>query len=107
MAVLLIEDGYFYISKGASNYSFSMIVFGYNPKLSLLLWILRCFAAKTAEAATRGVLKRSYSEKNFANFKGKHLYWSLFLKKLQAWESAALLKRDSNTGVFLRNLRNF
>ena len=37
MAVLLIEDGYFYISKGDSNYSFSMIVFGYNPKLSLLL----------------------------------------------------------------------
>ena len=61
MAVLLIEDGYFHISKGDSNYSFSMIVFGYNPKLSLLLWILRCFAAKTAEAATRGVLKRSYS----------------------------------------------
>ena len=37
MAVLIIEDGYFYISKSDNNYNFSMIVFGYNPKLSLLL----------------------------------------------------------------------
>ena len=33
--------------------------------------------------------------KNFANFTGKHLSWSLFL-----------IKRDSNTGVFLWNLGN-
>ena len=32
---------------------------------------------------------------------------SLFLIKLQAWRPAALLKRDSNTGAFLWNLRNF
>ena len=41
--------------------------------------------------------------KNFANFKGKHLYWSLFLTKLQTWRS--LLKRDFNKSAkFLRNL---
>ena len=34
------------------------------------------------------------------NFTGKHLCWSLFLIK-------PLLKRDSNTGVFLGKLRNF
>ena len=34
--------------------------------------------------------------KNFPNFTGKHLCWSLFL-----------LKRDSNTGIFLWNLRSF
>ena len=45
--------------------------------------------------------------KNFANFTGKHLFWILFLIKLQAFKPAALLKRDSNTGVFLWNLRNF
>ena len=44
--------------------------------------------------------------KNFANFIGKHQCWSLFLIKLQAWRPATLLKRDSNTGVFLWNLRN-
>ena len=35
--------------------------------------------------------------KNFANFTRKHLCWSLFL----------ILKRDSNTSVFLWNLRKF
>ena len=38
--------------------------------------------------------------KNFANFTGKHLCWSLFLIKLQALRPPFLLKRDSNTGVF-------
>ena len=35
--------------------------------------------------------------KNLANFTEKHLCWSLFL----------ILKRDSNTPIFLWNLRNF
>ena len=45
--------------------------------------------------------------KNSAIFIQKHLYWSLFLIKLQAWWPATLLKRVSNTGVFLRILWNF
>ena len=45
--------------------------------------------------------------KNFANFTGKQLCWSLFLIKLHAWRPAALLKRDSKTDVFLWNLQNF
>ena len=43
--------------------------------------------------------------KNFAIFKGKHLSWSLFLIKLQAFTPATLFKRDSYTGVFLWILR--
>ena len=43
--------------------------------------------------------------KNFAIFTGKHLCWSLFFIKLQTFRPSALLKRNSNTGVFL--LRNF
>ena len=47
--------------------------------------------------------------KDFANFTGKHLCWSLFLIKLQVWraydvrpgEPTMLLKRDSKTCVFL------
>ena len=39
---------------------------------------------------------------DFAIFTGKNLRWSLFLITLDA-----LLKRDSNTGVFLLNLRLF
>ena len=38
--------------------------------------------------------------KNFANFTGKHLCWSLFSIKLQGRRPATFLKRDSNTGVF-------
>ena len=38
--------------------------------------------------------------KNFATFTGEHLCYSLFVIKLKAWRSAALLKSDSNTGVF-------
>ena len=45
--------------------------------------------------------------KNFAIFLGKHLCWNLFLIKLQALRPATLLKRDSNTGVFLWSLPNF
>ena len=43
----------------------------------------------------KGVLK------NFANFTEKRLCWSFLLIKLQAFKPAYLLKRDSNTGVFL------
>ena len=50
--------------------------------------------------------KRSCSWK-LRNFTGIYLYWSLFLIKLQTWAPAALLKRDSKTGVFLWYLRNF
>ena len=45
--------------------------------------------------------------KDFANFTGKHLCWSLFLIKLQAWRPAILVKRDSNTGPTLWNFQNF
>ena len=44
--------------------------------------------------------------KFFANFTGKHLCWSLFFTKLQAFRPATLLKIDSYTSVFLWNLRN-
>ena len=39
--------------------------------------------------------------KKFTIFTGKHLSWSLFLVRMQGFIPAILLKRDSNTGVFL------
>ena len=45
--------------------------------------------------------------KNFANFTGKHLCWGFFLIKLQAFRPGIFLKRDSNTGVFMENLKIF
>ena len=34
----------------------------------------------------------------------KHLNWGVFLINLQAYRSPFLLKRDSNTGVFLKQI---
>ena len=45
--------------------------------------------------------------KSFPNFTGKHLCWSLFLKKFSGSRLATLLKKGFNTGVFLWGLRNF
>ena len=42
--------------------------------------------------------------KNLANFTGKHLSWSCFLIKFQAFMPVSLLKRNSNTGVFLTSV---
>ena len=44
--------------------------------------------------------------KIYANFTGKHLC-CLFLMKLQVSRPTTLLKRDSDTGVFLWKFRNF
>ena len=44
----------------------------------------------------KGVLKY------FVNFTGKDLRWSLFLLKRQDFWFETLLKRDFNTGIFLR-----
>ena len=43
--------------------------------------------------------------KNFAIFTWKQLCWSLFLMKLQAFTSAALLEKGANTGVLMSLLR--
>ena len=45
--------------------------------------------------------------KSFPVFTEKDLCGSLFLVKLQAFRPAAVLKRDSNTDVFLGIFRNF
>ena len=45
--------------------------------------------------------------KIFENFTRKYLHWSLFKVKLQAFRPSTLLKRDSDTGVFVWNFPNF
>ena len=75
-------------------------IYRYNSEYKLI----RCENHKSSQ--WRWSVKEG-SYKNFAKFTGKHLYWSLFLIKLQTFRSTTLLKRDSNTGVFLWNLQNF
>ena len=60
--------------------------------------LLYCFLY--AEAATRGVIEKDVL-KNFIKFTENHLRWSLFFNKLAALRPTILLKRGSDTGVFL------
>ena len=59
------------------------------------LWNLLCKSSRSQIFFKIGVLK------NVAIFTAKHMCWSLFLMKLQAWRAATSSKRDSNTSVFL------
>ena len=73
------------------------------PVFAPTLWKhkLKVRSSHWNSSVKKGVLK------NFASFSGKQLCWSLFLKELQTFRPAALLKRDSNIDVFLWNLQNF
>ena len=42
--------------------------------------------------------------KNFADFSGKHMCWSLLLIKSQIWRPATLLKRDSIKSSYFEEL---
>ena len=76
-----------------------------SPTLPLLFVIV--FWDETNRSSLSQIYFKIGVLKNFANFIRKQQCWSLFLIKLQAWRPATLLKRDSNTGVFLWNLWNF
>ena len=64
------------------------------------LEILRNFATIVRSSHWRYSRKKAIL-KHFVIFTGKHLCWGLFLIKLQAIRSVTLLKRDSNTDIFL------
>ena len=53
-----------------------------------------------------GVFCKTGALKNFEQFTGKHLCWSHFLIKLQAWRHTILLKSDSSKGVFCEFCEN-
>ena len=77
-----------------------------------ILHIEKCFCIR---GVFRTILKNSWLLmffkisvfKNFAIFTEKHLCWSLFSMKLQAWILATFLKRDSNAGVYLVSIVKF
>ena len=69
--------------------------------LLLPLWINKVQSSRSQMSCKIDVFK------NFAVITGKHLCWSLFVIKLPACKPANLLKRDSNTSVFLLILLNF
>ena len=83
------------------------MVTGQNDAFGRFFRIYSNFQVFTNETEKKPFSRRSHRRcsvkkgllKNFANFTGKHLCWSLVLIKLQAWRSSFLLKRDSNTSV--------
>ena len=72
-----------------------------SPSLHMLLVMLFIHAGERSNSRSNMFFKTGVFT-NFAIFIGKHLYWSLFLIKLQDWRPAFSLKRDSNTGVFMQ-----
>ena len=62
---------------------------------------LREKAGFSDQRQTPEVFYNKVVHKNFAIFAGKHLCWSLFLIKLQAFRPATSLKRNSDTEVLL------
>ena len=77
-------------------------------KTRLLIWILKqqIFIMNNKKQSPCVFYKKAVL-KNFSIFKRKYLCLSFFLIKLPNFRSANLLKRDSNTGVFLWILQNF
>ena len=65
----------------------------YTSYMLLTLTIMTKPPEQNLEAVTGDVFK------NFANFTGKHLCWSFFFTKLQAFRPATLLK-ETPTQVF-------
>ena len=75
------------------------IVMNVDLKIFVKTHVLLYFYNETRSSHQRYSIKARLE--NFAIFTRKHLCWSLFLVKLQAFRAAILLKRDSNKGVFL------
>ena len=66
--------------------------------------LLPCnLAYKPLQEISQAAICRCY----FKYSSGKHLFWSFFLIKLQAWRAATLLKGDSDTSNFCEHCENF
>ena len=61
---------------------------------------------KKSKSSRSQIIFEINSFKNFAKFTGKHLFWGLFLMKLQAFRPATFLKRTP-TQVFPVDFVNF
>ena len=69
--------------------------------------LVTCYCASISWSSELCVVFKIDILKNFAKFIGKHLCWSIFFNKMQAWGMQLYQKWDSNTDVFLWMLRAF
>ena len=99
--VLEIKNYYFWqywwltCKKNTKSTHFKLIL----PNKSIISFRLK--------ASHRGCSIKKGALKNFAKLTGKHLFLRLSFDKVAGLRSATLFKRDSDTDVFLRILRNF
>ena len=107
-------QAFFYRTPTVAGSGFSRKIVFFSWIWYLLMIVAPAFAPtplKTRVKNLKSSLRNSSVKKgvlrNFAHFTGKHLCWSIILIELQAFRPTALLKRDSNTDVFLWNLQNF
>ena len=82
----------------------------FRVRIAELLWMGYClellkWMTVIVHTLVNSLVQRQSPEvsvlKNFANLTGEQVCWGLFLIKLQAWTPVTLLKRNSNTSVFL------
>ena len=66
-----------------------------HGRCSVKKGVLKNITNFTGQKQSQEVFHKEAVLKNFSIFTGKHLCWSLFLLKLQAWRLATLLKRHS------------
>ena len=80
-----------------------------NSNETLVIWKIRTHSVEKQKQPLNMTYRKTSSWKicKFHRKSRKHLWWSLFLIKLQSFRPAILLKGDSNTGVFLWNLPIF
>ena len=73
---------------------------------NIFKWPDEKFGPTLLKSSSSHIFFKIYIFKNFSTFTEKHLCWNLFLIKLQTSRPATqVLKRDCNTGVFLRILK--
>ena len=105
---LMATTGYFWLFLVTSSCLSLILVPRFSNNKFVAIFVcsfLSCFVKfqlfSLARSSHRSCSVKKSILKNFSNFSGKHLCWSLVLIKLQAFRPATLLKRDSNTGVIL------
>ena len=87
---------YVYFYKGSNHV---LLVVSCSCIVNKITW--RYSSSRSQMFLKIGVLK------SFAYFTGKQLHWNFFFIKLKALSPATLLKKESNSGVFLWNLWKF
>ena len=105
MTVLLIEDRYFYVRKGDNNTVFPLpflvITQSYHYNTEYYVILLQKPQKQSLE-----VLRRC-SEKNFANFKRKHLYLESLFNQVACLRACRFIKKRLQQRCFPVKLAKF